>query len=319
MLTLSNSGNYRTLYQLSNEVRMAAQPMMRFGQFSRIEEGFTSHMGTTYRFLKVSNLDKRGRRIGELEDVPEATSSSTYGECTVAEYGLQIKWSWMSSLVNQFSLEDMHIIQLRDDAAVVIDQICAAPYMICPVVYTPTGPFAARTAVLTTTGNVTTTAQRPADTWDLINIVDWMRQIGRVPGWGGGKEYVFLTNAFGTRGIKQSKEWIMASLYAQPEKLLTGEVGMYYNLRIVEESNILRAMPGGGGEGVIFGDDPNVMIEIYPLEIQAGFGGGFQYGRVKGVRWVWVGGTTIVYNFLADSRTTIVRISSAGLPTYVQP
>lgn len=319
MQTLSTTGNFRTLYQLSNQIRLAAQPMMRFSQFSRVEEGFGPHMGTTMRFLKSSDLSRRGRRIGELEDIPEATPNSSYGECSVAEYGLQIKWSMFSSLLNQLSLEDLYIINLRDDAAVVLDQISAFPFMTSPVVYTPTGPYTGKSATLTTTGVVSATAQRPIDTWDVMNIVDNMRSTLRVPGWAGGREYICISNAAGLRGIKQDNAWIETSKYAQPEKLLSGEVGMYYGTRFIEESNILRAMPGGGGEMVFFGDDPTVMVEVYPLEIQAGFGGNFQYGRVKGVRWVWIGGVTLTYNFLADSRTTTVRVSSAGLPAYTAP
>lgn len=319
MQTLASTTNFRTLFQLSNEIRMAAQPMMRFGQFSRVEAGWGPHMGTEYRFLKVSDLNRRGRRIGEQEDVPEATYSSSYGTCSVAEYGLQVKWTWLSSLLNQLSLEDLNVIQLRNDAAVVLDEVAAFPFMTTPVIYTPTGPYSAKSATLTTTGTLSTTAQRPVDTWDIKNIVDQMRSVLRVPGWAGGREYICIANALALRGIKESSEWIEASKYAQPEKLLSGELGMYYGVRFIEESNILRPMPGGGGEMVFFGDDPIVMLEAYPLEIQAGFGGDFQYGRVKGIRWVWVGGVTLTYNFLNDSRTTTLRVSSAGLATFVAP
>ena len=322
MRTLSNTGNFRTLYQLSNEVRMAAQPMMRFGQFTRAEVGWGPHMGLEYRFLKVSDLNQLGRRIGENEDIPEATSSDTYGTVSVAEYGLQLKWTWLSSLLNQLSLEDMYVIQLRNSAARTLDYIAAGPFMLTPVVYTPTGPFSAKSATLTTTGVISASSSRPIDTWDVKNIVDQMRSTLRIPGWAGGREYICIANTLALRGIKESSEWIEASKYAQPEKLLSGEVGMYYGVRFVEESNVLRALPGGGGEMCFFGDDPVVMLEAYPLEIQAGFGGDFSYGRVKGIRWVWVGGVALTYNFLTDSRTTTLRVSSSvasGVPVYVAP
>lgn len=319
MTTLQNSSNFRTLFQLSNEIRLSAQPMMRFGQFTRAEAGFGPHMGVEYRFLKVSDLNRRGRRVGELEDIPEAQSSSSYGAVSVAEYGLQIKWTMLSSLLNQLSLEDLYVIQLRNDAAVVLDQVAAYPFMTTPVVYIPTGPFSAKSATLTTTGVISSLATRPCDTWDVKNIVDQMRSTLRIPGWAGGREYICIANALALRGIKESSEWIEASKYAQPEKLLSGELGQYYGVRFIEESNILRAMPGGGGEMVFFGDDPVVMLEAYPLEIQAGFGGNFEYGRVKGIRWVWIGGVALTYNFLTDARTTTVRVSSTGLTTYIAP
>jgi hypothetical protein len=296
--------------------------MMRFGQFTRAEAGWGPHMGLEYRYLKVGDLSAPGRRLSELGDVPEATSSNSYGTCSVAEYGLQIKWTWLSSLLNQLSLEDMYVIQLYNDAAVTLDKIAAFPFMTTPVVYTPTGPFSAKSATLTTTGVISATSQRPIDTWDIMNIVDQMRSTLRIPGWAGGREYICICNAAALRGIKSDNAWIEASKYAQPEKLLSGEVGMYYGVRFIEESDVLRQLPGGGGEMCFFGDDPVVMLEAYPLEIQAGFGGDFSYGRVKGLRWVWVGGVALTYNFLTDSRTTTLRVSSSiasGVPTYVAP
>lgn len=310
MQTLATTADLRTLYQLSNEIRLTAQPMMRFRQFARMIGAFGTNMGTTYRFIKVSNLNVQGGRIGETDDILEATDTKSYGECTVAEYGLQIKWSWLASMLNQLSLEDLNVIQLRNDAAKVLDLLAAYPLVTCPVVYTPTGGYSSKEAILSTNGTPPAASTRPVAIWDIMNMVDESKSRFKIPGFGTQQQYVYITNTQGCRGIKSDSEFVENSKYAQPEKLISGEIGAYYGVRFIEENWVLQNMPGGGGEGVLFGDDAVIGLEVQPLQIQAGFGGNFQYGRVKGIRWCWVGGFVAPWNYLSDSQTRAMRVSS---------
>lgn len=313
MQTLADTTGLRTLYQLSNQIRLTGQTMQRFRQFARMEGAFGPNMGNTYRFTKVSNLNARGRMIGELADIPEATDTKSYGDCTVAEYGLQIKWSWLASLLNQLSMEDLNVIQLRNDAASVLDELSAYPLVTGPVIYTPTGGYSSKDATLSTNGTAPALSTRPIQYWDVENIVDEMRGRFKVPGFGTQQAYIIMAGVQGTSGIKRDGNWIERSKYAQPDKLLTGEIGAIYNCRVVEETNVLRNMPGGGSEMVFMGDDAIMGLEVQPLELQVGFGGNFQYGRVKGLRWCWVGGFTCPWNYLTDSQTRHIVVSSNSL------
>ena len=310
MQTLATTAELRTLYQLSNEIRLTAQPMMRFRMFARMIGAFGTNMGTTYRFTKVSNLNISGGRISETGDIPEANDTKSYGECTVAEYGLQVKWTWLASLLNQLSMEDLNVIQLRNDAAKVLDNLAAYPLVTCPVIYTPTGGYSSKDAIMSTNGTPPAASTRPVLCWDLQNMVNEGKSRFKIPGFGTQQQYVYITNTQGCQGIRSDSEFIEASKYAQPEKLITGEIGNYFGTRIIEENNVLYNMPGGGGEGVLFGDDAVIGLEVVPLQIQAGFGGNFNYGRVKGIRWVWVGGFVAPWNYLTDSQTRAIRVSS---------
>lgn len=317
MQTLATTTALRVLYQLSNQIRLVGQTMQRFRQFARMEGAFGPNMGNVYRFTKVSNLNVRGRMIGELDDIPEATDTKSYGECTIAEYGLQIKWSWLASLLNQLSLEDLNVIQLRNDAASVLDELAAYPLVTGDVIYTPTGGYSSKDATLSTNGTAPAVSTRPIQLWDIENIVDEMRGRFKIPGYGTQQAYVGMVNIQGSSGIKRDGDFIERSKYAQPDKLLTGEIGMYYNTRFVEETNVLRNMPGGGGEMVFMGDDAIMGLEVQPLELQCGFGGNFQYGRVKGLRWCWVGGFTAPWSYRTDSQTRSILVSSSSLAARV--
>lgn len=302
--------NFYTLYQLSKDVRIASQTMQRFRQFARPEADYGPHQGRQLRFVKIGNLRDRGKSIGEFDDVPVTTFDSTYSYIEWTEWSNSVQWNQLASMISTLSFEDMVIQSLKNDAAQTLDTIASVPFVTNGVIYTPTGTYSSKGAVLVVNGTPGAVATRPFYVYDMKNVVQTMKSTFRIPGWKGTNDYICVCSAEFVRGIIDDPEFIEKMKYADPEKLLQGEIGKLHGVRFIEENNVQHAISGNGGQAVFFGDDPVIEVETYPLELQAGIDGNFSYGRVKSLRWTWMGGFTRVWDFANDGSTRIVRVDS---------
>lgn len=306
--TIDELGGMATSETLSRNVRTAAQPLMKFRPLSRPEMAFGAHNGAKVTFRKMSNLQEGGRVIGEFDRVPDTHFTLSYGEITVQEWSNSVNYTWTLSLLAKLSIEDMIIINLMNDMAKTLDRAASVPYRAADVIYTPTGDVNNKTRTVSTNGAPGAISTRPFSMWDLKNIVDDMRCLWNVPAYDG-NDYVAVGTCTATRGIKDDPEYWSAAQFGDPERLFSGEVGRIYGTRIIEENHILNSnLPGGCGEIIFIGFDAVVEIVAYAEEIQAKIG--MDYGRDKGVRWVWVGGFGKVWDFQAEGETRLVRVYS---------
>lgn len=305
----SSLGGALTSETLSRNMRIVSQPKMRFRQLTRAEMAFGAHNGDTVTFRKVSNVLDEGRAIGEKERVPETEINFTSGSITVEEYSNSIPYTWRLSLLAKLSVEDNIIIALMNDMAKVLDKNAATAFRTADFVYTPTGTVVNKTRTFTTTGIPGAVSTRPIAGWDVKNIVDDMRATYNMPAFDG-NDYVCVATSSFMRGLKDDAEWVEAAKYGDPEKLFSGEVGRYYGVRFIEENNALDAnLAGGLGEAIFIAWDAVIEIVSYAEEIQAKVGS--DYGRDKGLRWVWQGGFAKTWDFPLEGEARLVRVYSA--------
>lgn len=308
MMTTSTTTNWQTL-KLSREVRRMAQPKQRFRQFVRPESGFGIHMGDTLDFTKVPRLPQNGRMIGELDDIPNADLTILRDQIKAEEHSMQVQFTGRASMLSELSLEHTIIRELTDNAAIYLDKEAAKEFRKGDLVYTPTGTVSSKTYTLTTNGTPGAVASRPVAAYDIQVISDLMRGTYNIPGFRGTNMYVCISSVNGTRGIKNDADWISPTQYANPERILSGEVGEYQQFRFLEENNVLtNVITGGGGEMIFFGDDAVMELEIIPLQLQNALAD--SYGRFKGLRWMWYGGFKKIWSFSTDGAARILRVAS---------
>lgn len=308
MVTTSTTTNWQTL-KLSREVRRTAQPKMRFRQFVRPEAGFGIHMGDTLDFTKVTRLPQNGRMIGEMDDIPNADLTILRDQVRADEHSLQVQFTGRASMLAELSIEHTIIRELTDNAAIYLDKLAGAEFRKGDFVYTPTGTVSSKTYTLTTNGVAGAVATRPMAAYDIQVISDLMRGTYQIPGFRGTNQYVAISSVNGTRGIKNDADWISPTQYANPDRILQGEIGEYQMFRFLEESNVLtNVITGGGGEMIFFGDDAVIELEIVPLQLQNALAD--SYGRFKGLRWMWYGGFKKIWSFLTDGAARIFRVAS---------
>lgn len=301
-------GGYLTSETLSRNMRIVAQPKMRFRQLTRPEMAFGAHNGDYVTFTKVSNVKTPGRAIGEKERVPETELTFTKSQITIKEYSNSIPYTQRLSLLAKLSVEDNIIIALMNDMAKTLDKAAAEEFRKADLVYTPTGTITNKTRTLTTNGTAGAVATRPISAWDIRNIVDEMRSTYNMPAYDGNDYLCVATSTF-LRGLKDDSDWVEAAKYGDPSKLFSGEVGRYYGVRFVEENHALDAnLANGLGEAIFIAWDAVVEIVAYAEEIQAKIS--VEYGRDRALRWVWYGGFGKTWDFATEGEARLLRVYS---------
>lgn len=301
-------GGFMTAPELSRNMRYQAQPLMVARQFVRPEVDFGQNNGDLLLFEKVSNVATQGRVIAETEAVPETNITLFQDQMVAQELTNSIPYTWTLEILAKLDVNSMIIESLKNDMAKVLDRYCGQQFQQTDLTYIPVGTETNRQFVFNTNGT-TTAATRNVGAYDVKNIRDKMIGTYFIPNYDG-KNYVSINTTTFQRGLKDDTEWIDAAKFGDPDRLFSGEVGEYYGIRNVLETNFLNGnMAGGLGEGVVFGWDPVIEIAVYPEEIQAKIS--TDYGRNRGLRWVWIGAFKITWHFSIEGDARIVHVVSS--------
>lgn len=307
---VNTAGGYLANPRLSRQLRRAAQPLMKFRQFVRPEPGYGKNVGDKIEFLRISNVQSSGRALNETEKMPETNVIVSKGELVVKEYGNSIPYTGKVEALAEFSVENIITVALRDDMAKVLDKACAEEFKNTKVKYIPTGTPSNPSFVIRNNGT-TVAATRDVSVFDVKNIVDYMKQVLFVPPYDG-ENYICICSVNFARMIKDDPDWEDAAKYGDPERLFRGEIGRYYGVRFIEETNALSPVLGSTsykGEAVFFGADPVVEGVVIPEEIRAKIPE--DYGRSKGVAWYYLGGFKITWETGNPGEAKIVHVTSS--------
>ena len=314
----SADGGYLANAKLSRTLRTASQPMMKFRQFTRLEKAIGKNKGDTVDFNKVSNIQTAGGTISETTRIPESKILIRRGTLVMEEYGNSIPYTGKLEALSEFSVDNIITVALRNDMAKVMDQVVATEMKTTDVSYTPTSAAAGTWDV---DGTVSTTATANLGVFHVKEVIDGMKvglfgsgnTSNPVPPYDG-ENYVCIASVKALRGIKDDPDWEEVVKYADPERLLTGEVGRFYSTRFIESNHTSSLSNGVGtssvlGEALFFGEDPIIEAVAIPEEIRAKIPG--DYGRDKGIAWYGLVGFERVWDFTTDAEEHIVRIASA--------
>jgi len=239
--------------------------------------------------------------------MPETQVTISQGSLVVNEFGNSIPWTGKLESLAEFDVENIWLRTLRDDAAKTLDKQVGDEFRTCKVKYTPT---AAATGVFDEDGTVSTAALRNIDTSDVKNIVDEMKSKYLVPMYDGENYMAVISVKFGRR-VKDDADWEDAAKYGDPERLFSGEIGRYYGVRFVEETNVLANALGTTtfqGEAVFFGADAIIEGVVVPLEIRAKIP--TDYGRDKGLAWYFMGGWELSFDTANAGEAKIIHVTS---------
>jgi N4-gp56 family major capsid protein len=304
---VSADGGFLAHPDLSQKLRYVAQPLMKLRQFVRAEPGFGRKKGDTLLFDRVSNVTIAGRRISELERMPESGVTISQGSLTVDEFGNSIAWTGRLEDLSEFDPENIWLRTLRDDAARTLDRHVAAEFRTTPVKAIPTGAAATTFREDGTTVAATTSVTAA----HVKDIVDEMKARWLVPFYDGENYMAVVSVKFGRR-LKDDAAFDAAARYGDPERLFSGEIGRYYGVRFIEETHVLSNTLGTTthqGEAIFFGADPVVEGIVVPLEMRAKIP--TDYGRDKGLAWYFLGGWRITWPTAGAGEVKIVHVTSS--------
>ena len=309
---VSASGGYLANPRLSRTLRVASQPMMKYRQFSRAEPGFGKGKGESIIFDRVSNVGTSGGQLSEQTRIPETNVTISQGTVTVAEWGNSIPFTGKLDTLSEFSIDNVTTVALRNDMAKVLDQAVHDELITCQLKMVPTGTISSPTTTLSTSGTTGTAATRDILPWDIKDAADTLEDDYHAEKYDG-ENYIAIGRTAGLRKLFDSSEFTNAAQYGDPDRLFAGEVGRYYHVRIIKETNASRktlsAASSYKGEMVVFGADPIVEGVAQPEEVRAKIPE--DYGRSKGIAWYGMMGWSLTYDSATDGESKIIHITSA--------
>lgn len=308
--SVNASGGYLSNPKLSKTLRHAAQPMFKFRQFTRMEKAIGKNKGDTLDYNKVSNIQTQGGTISEASRIPETNILIRRGQMTLEEYGNSIPFTGKLDDLSEFSVDNIITRALRDDMAKVMDAAVATVFKTTDVSYSPTSASAGTWNVAGSPASATSTL----NLFHVKEVIDAMKtglfgsgnQGNPVQPWDG-ENYICIASVNALRALKDDEDFEEVMKYADPERLLTGEVGRIYGCRFIETNNTSVLAPHAtSGNAIFFGADPVIEAVAVAEEIRAKIPE--DYGRSKGIAWYALLGFERVWDFSTDGEEHIVKV-----------
>jgi len=323
----ADDGGYMYSDELSDTLRMELQPLCRFRQFcepdpTALNKGL--HRGDKHYWNVYSDLATQGRRLSELQPMPETTGTVSQSSLTVTEFGNSVP---ISSKVTMLAKHDVYAIvtkQLKNDARKVFDAEVFEQFDACKLRAAPTSGTSTTAVTITTNGATATTNNVALGTGHVKAIVDEMRE-RNIPG-SRGDDYCAISHPTTFRTFKNELETLKQYTGEGMSDVYSGEVGRYEGVRFIEQTFIPK---GGANDSTtfdpttgtadawnnaksswcfFFGADTVNEAIVIPEEIRGKLPG--DYGRSYGIAWYFLGGYGLFHTQAAQTR--IVKWDSAA-------
>ena len=312
---VSSLGGFLYSRQLSNVLRMAVQPLVKFRQFADVRDGAQQgrKKGDTFTWDVMSDVSNAGGVLVETNTMPETNFTITQGTLTITEAGNSIPFSAKLDNLSKFPVQDVIQKVLKNDAVKTFDRFAWTQFNQTPLRIVAgtggTGSSATGQITLTTNGTATSTNNDFYNNTYAKSIVDLMKE-RNTPAYIG-DDYYALAWPTTLRTFKNNLETIHQYSDTGFKLIMNGEIGRYENVRYIEQTNIAK---GTGTDGItttawtngrsdwifFFGNDTVAEAIAVPEEMRGKIP--TDYGRSKGVAWYYLGGFGIVHTLVANAR-----------------
>lgn len=319
---VNSLGGYMYSDNLSDELRMAVQPMTKFRQFCDVKDATQQGKKKGDAFLWDVYQDvatPAGATLTETNTMPETNFTITQGTLTITEAGNSVPYSGKLDDLSQHPVKTIINKVLKNDASKWFDAAAATQFNATPLRVVGTS---STTITLTTNGTATATNSQALNTGHVKLIVDEMKE-RNIPAYTG-DDYYALAWPSTYRFFKNQLESIHTYTDAGFQMIMNGEIGRYENVRYIEQTNIPKggaadsttwnaftrtadAWNGGYSDWVyFFGADTVAEAIAVPEEMRGKIP--TDYGRSKGVAWYYLGGFGIVHGVNAATNSRNARI-----------
>jgi len=288
------SGVIQVVY--SQEVLLAAQPLLKFDQFAVVKTELNVSPGMTIQFLGYDNIPQGGK-LTEGTQMTTKTLSTNQRQITVYEYGNAVA---TSEFLLQTSFRDVMAdaaVLLGRDFATVVDSEERA------VLETSTQRvYAGRKAsadLLTASDILDVRAVK-----DAVEILS-TKNIPKV----NGDFYVSFVHPHQSRNLRDDNAWITAAEYGDPDRIFNGEIGRIEDVVFIETTD-LTIIPENTGpspqntatdvyRSILFGAEAFAKAVALPVEMRDN--GIIDFGREHGLAWYSIMG----FGTLRDNTTVV--------------
>lgn len=306
----ANLGGYMFSETLSDVLRMALQPLVKFRQFADIKDAAIQgkHKGDTFHWNVYLDIAAQGTTLAETATMPESNFTIVQGTMTIGEYGNSVPFTQKLDDLSKHSVTEVIEKVLKNDAKKALDQAAYNQFNATLLRAIPTGGTATNAITLYTNGTVTGTNNVALGKDHIKVLVDTAKE-RNIPPYVA-DDYLMIGHPTTFRALKDALESIHQ--YVEPgfRMILNGEVGRYEGVRFVEQNNIAKMafVNAKSNWAYLLGQDTVAEGIAIPEEMRGKIPS--DYGRSRGIAWYYVGGFGIVHTTAAQSR--IIKWDSAA-------
>lgn len=276
--------------QMSKRLRMGTMKRARARQFADIMPGIGKNEGDTISWMLLNRVETKGRRITELEEVPETRSSRQTASLVVTEWANSINTTRKLSDLSILPVERIIKRELEVDCADVLDDGAAERYRETPVKIGPAdGDSLDRIAV--NRNGVAPVVNNAGLTLEHVDEIGVEMRENDVPTFDHG-DYYAMGRPRALAGV--SKQLTKLHMYTESglADIKNGEKGRYEGFRFIEQTNQARSdlfalNSYKSDEIFFFGEDPVTEGMVVPEEIQTAIPAGL--GRRRQIGWFYLG------------------------------
>ena len=309
--SVNSLGGFMYSRQLSNVLRMAVQPLVKFRQFCDVRDASQQgkKKGDIFTWDVFSDVATAGGQLVETNTMPESNFTITQGTLTMSEAGNSVPYSGKLDNLSKFPVMELIQKVLKNDAVKTFDRLAWTQFNQTLLRVIPTNGTDTAAVTLYSNGTVTGTNTVAFNNGHAKSIVDTMKE-RNIPAYLG-DDYYALAWPTTLRSFKNNLETIHQYSDTGFKLIMNGEIGRYENVRYVEQTNIAK---GTGTDGTtqttwsqgksdwifFFGNDTVAEAIAVPEEMRGKIP--TDYGRSKGVAWYYLGGFGLVHTLAANTR-----------------
>lgn len=324
---VNSQGGYMYSLNLSRELRMAVQPMVKFRQFCDIQDAAQQgkHKGDIFTWNVYSDVSQQGTTLLETNTMPKTNFVITQGTMTIVERGNSVDYTGKLDDLSEHPVKEIIRKVLKNDARKALDIAPWKQFNQCALRVVPTAGTSTTALDLTTNGTATGTNNIALGKEHVKLIVDLMKERDIPPY--EGDDYMSISHPSTYRKFKNDLEAIHQYVQEGFQMIKVGEMGRYESTRFVEQTLI----PKGGAADTttfnadtrtadawnnalsswafFFGEDTVAEGIAVPEEMRGKLPG--DYGRDKGVAWYEEGAFALVHTTANAAQGRVLKWDSA--------
>lgn len=294
-------GGYMFAPELSNVLRMAVLPVVKFRQFCDAKDATDKGLqrGDKFSWNVYSRVVTKGAALAENNAMPETNFTIAQKTLTMTEFGNSVPYTGKLDNLSQHPVQEIIHRVLKHDCKQSIDVAVWAQFQTTPVKVQAAAGSSTTAITLVESGSIGVTNNVAFGKGHIRPIVDTMKE-RNIPAYIG-DDYYCIARPTTFSQLKADLEGVYQYTETGFQEILNGEIGRYYNMRFVEQTHIV----AGGAEDSVtfnpqtdtpdvwnnaksdwiffFGEDTVAEAIAIPEEIRGKIP--TDYGRSKGVAW----------------------------------
>ena len=176
--SVNTSGGYMYALNLSRQLRMAVQPIVKFRQFCDVKDAAHQglHRGDTFHWNVFSDVGTQGSTLVETNTLPETSFTIAQGTMTITEAGNSVPWTGKLDDLSEQPVAEVIRKVLKTDAKKAFDNLASAEFNKAALRVAPTSGTDTSAVTLTTNSVCTITNTIALGSKHVKSIVDVMKE-----------------------------------------------------------------------------------------------------------------------------------------------